>query len=140
MTVKELVLSIKNQPGELARIIGHLYQNDVKVPAFWVGTDNKKATLRCITSDPKAAMSVLTGLGCKVKTTDVIAAQVPNHPGALNSILKLLEKAKINIRHIYPSLETENPILILDVDKKKQAIKVLENNWIKLCDEKVYHI
>jgi hypothetical protein len=112
----------------------------VNVTAFWVGAENKKATLRFITSDPKAAVSVLTGLGCKAKTKDVIAAQVPDHPGGLNSILKVLEGAKINILHIYPCLETKDSILILEVDKTKKAVKVLEDNWITLYNERVYHL
>jgi len=139
MTVKEIVLGVKNRPGELSRIIGHLYENDVKVPAFWVGTENKKATLRFIASDPEAALSVLTGLGFKAKTMDVIAARVPDHPGGLNTILKLLHSANIDILHIYPCLETRDPILILEVDKTKEAVKVLKNNWINLCDERIYN-
>lgn len=140
MTVKEIVLGIKNKPGELSRIIGHLYENDVKVPAFWVGAENKKATLRFITSDPAAAVSVLTGLGFKVKTMDVVAARIPDHPGGLNTILKLLQSASINILHIYPCLETRDPILILEVDKTEEAVKVLQDNWINLYDEKIYNL
>ena len=139
MTVKEIVLGVKNRPGELSRIIGHLYENDIKVPAFWVGTENKKATLRFIASDPEAVLSVLTGLGFKAKTMDVIAARVPDHPGGLNTILKLLHSANIDILHIYPCLETRDPILILEVDKTKEAVKVLKNNWINLCDERIYN-
>ena len=44
MTIKELVLSVQNRPGELAHIVGRLYENDVTVPAFWVGAEKKKAT------------------------------------------------------------------------------------------------
>lgn len=139
MTVKEIVLGVKNRPGELSRIIGHLYENDVKVPAFWVGTENKKATLRFIASDPEAVLLVLTGLGFKAKTMDVIAARVPDHPGGLNTILKLLHSANIDILHIYPCLETRDPILILEVDKTKEAVKVLKNDWINLCDERIYN-
>ncbi|MCK4728432.1 MAG: hypothetical protein KAT27_05885, partial [Desulfobacterales bacterium] len=139
MTVKEIILGVKNRPGELSRIIGHLYENDVKVPAFWVGTENKKAILRFIASDPEAAMSVLTGLGFKAKTMDVIAARVPDHPGGLNTILKLLHSANIDILHVYPCLETRDPILILEVDKTKEAAKVLKNNWINLYDERIYN-
>ncbi len=139
MTVREIILGVKNRPGELSRIIGHLYENDVKVPAFWVGTENKKAILRFIASDPEAAMSVLTGLGFKAKTMDVIAARVPDHPGGLNTILKLLHSANIDILHIYPCLETRDPILILEVDKTKEAAKVLKNNWINLYDERIYN-
>ena len=140
MTVKEIVLGVKNRPGELSRIIGHLYENDVMVPAFWVGTENRKATLRFIASDPEAALSVLTGLGFKAKTMDVIAARVPDHPGGLNTILKLLYSANIDILHIYPCLETRDPILILEVDKTKQAVKVLKNNWINLYGERIYNM
>jgi hypothetical protein len=140
MTVKQIVLGVKNKQGELSRIIGHLYDNDVRVCAFGIGTDKNKATLRFIASDPEAAISVLTGLGYKAKTKNVIAAQVPDHPGGLNTILKVLDSANINILHIYPSLETQDSALILDVDKTKGAIRALRDNWIKLYDDKIYSL
>jgi hypothetical protein len=140
MTIKELVLKIQDRPGELARIIGHLYENDVKVSAFWVGAENKKGTLRFIASDPGAAVSVLTGLGFNVATMDVIAAQVPDHPGGLNSILRILESEKVNILHIYPCLQTKDPVLILEVDKAEEAVTALTTNWINLYDERLYNL
>ena len=140
MTVKELILGVKNRPDELSRIIGHLYENDVKVPAFWLGTENKKASLRFVASDPEAAASVLTGLGFKVKTMDVVAAQVPDHPGGLSTILTLLHAARIQILQIYPCLETRDPILILEVDKTEEAVQTLKNNWIHLYDERLYNL
>jgi hypothetical protein len=140
MTIKEVVSKVKNRPGELVRIVGHLYENDVNLSAFWVGTENKKATLRFIASDPESAVSVLTGLGLKTTTLDVIAAQVPDHPGGLNTILKILESADINILHIYPCLETKNSVLILEVDKTEDAVNVLKNNWINLYDERLYNM
>lgn len=140
MTIKEVVSKVKNRPGELVRIVGHLYENDVNLSAFWVGTENKKATLRFITSDPESAVSVLTGLGLKTTTLDVIAAQVPDHPGGLNTILKILESADINILHIYPCLETKDSVLILEVDKTEDAVNVLKNNWINLYDERLYNM
>ena len=140
MTIKEVVSKVKNRPGELVRIVGHLYENDVNLSAFWVGTENKKATLRFITSDPESAVSVLTGLGLKTTTLDVIAAQVPDHPGGLNTILKILESSDINILHIYPCLETKDSVLILEVDKTEDAVNVLKNNWINLYDERLYNM
>lgn len=140
MTVKELVLKLKNRPGELADIVAHLYENDVKIPAFWLSGEKKNGTLRFIASDPKAAVSVLTGLGCEADVTDVLAVEVPRHPGGLNSLLKLLAGAKINILHIYPCLETDSPVLILHVDKTEEAVKVLETNWIRLYDERIYRL
>jgi hypothetical protein len=140
MTIKELVLRIQDRPGELSRIIGHLYENDVKVPAFWVGAENKKGTLRFIASDPEAAVSVLAGLGFEVATIGVIAAQVPDHPGGLNTILRILESQKINILHIYPCLQTRDSVVILEVDKIEKAVTALTTNWINLYDERLYHL
>jgi hypothetical protein len=134
MTVKEIVVGVKNRPGELSCIIGHLYENDVKVSAFWIGAENKKATLRFVSGDPQGAISVLTGLGFRVRTVDVVAAQVPDHPGGLNAILKILGSANINILHIYPCLETRDSILIIEVDKTEEAVRALRNNWISLYD------
>ncbi len=140
MTIKEVVLKVQNRPGDLARVVAHLYENDVQVLALWVGTEKKKATLRFITSDPESATSVLTGLGFKVGTSDVIAAQIPDHPGGLNTILKILQSGGINILHIYPCLQTQDAVLILEVDKTEEALKVLENNWISLYDERLYNM
>ena len=140
MTVKQIVLGLKNRQGELSRIIGHLYENDVRVCAFWAGADNKKTTLRFIASDPDAAISVLTGLGLKARTVDVIAAQVPDHPGGFNTVLKVLQSAGTDILHIYPSLDTEDPILILEVDKTEEAVRVLKDNWINLYNAKLYSL
>lgn len=140
MTIKEVVLKVENRPGELARVVGDLYENDVQVHAFWVGSEKKKATFRFITSDPKSATSVLTGLGLKVGTSEVIAAQIPDHPGGLNTILKILQSRDINILHIYPCLQTQDAVLILEVDKTGEAVKALENNWIRLYDERLYNM
>jgi len=137
MTIKEVVLKVENRAGELARVVGDLYENDVQVIAFWVGIEKKKATLRFITSDPKSAASVLTGLGLEVETSEVIAAQIPDHPGGLNTIFKILQAGDINILHIYPCLQTQDAVLILEVDKTGDAVTALENNWIRLYDERL---
>jgi hypothetical protein len=140
MTVKQIVTVLKNKPGELSRIVAQLYENDVNIIAFLVSPEDKTATLRFIASSPNAAISVLTGLGCKTKTKEVIAAKVPEHPGGLNSVLKVLHSANINIVHMYPCLQTPQPTLILEVDKIKPAVKVLQSNWINLYDNKLYNL
>jgi hypothetical protein len=140
MTVKQIMTGLKDKPGELSRIVAQLYENDVNIVAFWVGPEETAATLRFIASSPNTAKSVLTGMGCKVKTKNVIAAQIPDHPGGLNSVLKLLHSANVNIVHTYPCLQTPQPTLILEVDKIKPAVKVLQSNWIRLYDDKLYNL
>ena len=135
MTVKEVVLDIENRPGELARIFSHLYNNDVRISAFWVGPEGKATVLRMVANDPESAVSVLTGLNLNASLSDVLAAKIPDHPGGVNAILKVLQFANIDIRHIYSSLHTQYAILILDVDKPQDAANILKNNWITLLND-----
>jgi hypothetical protein len=140
MTIRELVVTVKDKAGGLAQIIGPLYENDVTVPAFWLGEENKKETLRFVASDPDTAFSVLTGLGFKVATEEVIAARVPDHPGGLNTVLGVLASEEIDLLHIYPCLQRDGTVLILGVKRIPEAVKVLRENWIDLYDERIYNL
>lgn len=135
MTVKEVVLNIEDKPGELARIFSHLYDNDVRVSAFWVGPDSKKTALRFIANDAESAVSVLTGLNLNASLSDVLAAKIPDHPGGINAILKILQSANIDIRHTYGSYDTQDAFLVLDVDKREEALAALKDNWIMLLKD-----
>jgi hypothetical protein len=135
MTVQEVVLHIEDRPGELARIFSHLYDNDVRVLAFWVGPDSEKAALRFVANDPDSAVSVLTGLNLNASLSHVLAAKIPDHPGGLISLLKILQAASIDIRHTYYSLHAQDPVLVLDVDNPEEAARALQDNWITLIKD-----
>jgi len=138
--ITEIVLEIDNRAGEFSRIIAHLYDNDVNVSAFSVEAKGDTAKLRLITSNPESAMSVLTGLNVEVDTAEVLAVQVPKHPGGLNSVLKVLSGAGIDIVHVYPCLNTADTILILKVDDPEKAAQALKDNWIKIYDKRLYKL
>lgn len=140
MTMTEIVLEIENRAGEFSRIVAHLYDNDINIAAFSVEGKRPKAQVRLITSNPESTLSVLTGLNVKAATSEVLAVQVPNHPGGLNSVLKILGTADIDIIHTYPCLNTSDTILIMNVDEPEKAAKVLRDNWIKIYDKRLYKL
>ncbi len=132
MSVKEVIVHIQDRQGELARIFSHLYESDVRVSAFWAGPDRENTVLRFIANDSESAVSVLTGLHLKASVSDVLAAKIPDHPGGLHAILKILQSANIDIRHTYCSHDMKEPLLVLDVDKPAAAADALNDNWIEL--------
>lgn len=140
MTIKEIVLETQDSTGELSRIIAHLYENDINVSAFSAQTDGAQAVFRLITSDPDSALSVLSGLNLNITTAEAIAVQIPDHPGGLNSVLKILSNANISIHHIYPCLNTGATVLILNLDEPEKAVKALKENWIKTYDDRLYKL
>ncbi|MCU0848504.1 MAG: hypothetical protein MUD12_11515 [Spirochaetes bacterium] len=64
----------------------------------------------------------------------------PDHPGGLNAILRSLIEAKVNIDAMYPFiyLKGDEAILILDVDKIKEAKEVLKKHWVRTYAKEIF--
>jgi hypothetical protein len=88
-------------------------------------------------------VDVLRSHGYVVKETNVIAVEVPDHPGGLQAILKPLKTADINVLYFYPFLgrgESGNPIVMVGVDKTEEALNALKANWIHTFDSEIYSL
>jgi len=146
MPVKEINLTLKNEPGQLSLVSEILGTNGIDIVAFYVSTEGKHGSLRFIANDPDRAITVLKTRGYQMKVEEVIACETPHHPGGLNSILKPLKKDAINIDYIYPCLTrrgTESTaVLILGVasQDRERSLAVLKENWIKVLNEELYRL
>jgi hypothetical protein len=139
--VKQLVVSMPNQPGKLAEIEGLLTDNGVNVLAMSAETSGDRGTLRFVVNDPEKASNVLKSVGSEVNEQTVLAAEVPSHPGGLHAILKPLQQAQINVESIYNTMSAGGTVIvILCVDKIEEGMDVLSKNWIRLYDDKLYEM
>jgi hypothetical protein len=92
-----------------------------------------------VVDDPEKAENVLNTAGYDLQVTDVIACELPDHPGGLNAILNPLKSANINMDYIYPCLGTgEATILIIVTDAIKEALGVMEENYIRVYGSEFY--
>jgi hypothetical protein len=139
MPVKQISLSLENVPGKLSEVSEYLGGNGVNIIALSVAESTEISAVRFVANDPVKAVNVLESHGFKVKVKEVLAVEAPNHPGGLNALLKPLKEADININYLYTCLgRGENTVLIVDVDKMDQAIKVLKKNWVHMLNEELY--
>jgi len=144
MPVKEIDLTLKNEPGQLSMVSEILGANGIDIIAFYVCTEGEHGSLRFVANDPDRAITVLNVRGYQMKIEEAIACETPHHPGGLNSILKPLKKEGINVDYIYPCLThigTEGTaILILGVasQDRERTLSVLKENWIKVLNEELY--
>lgn len=141
MPVKEIELALKNEPGQLMLVSDMLNANGITIIALQVNTRGKQGTLRLVTNDHARALTVLQSRGYRVKANEVIACEIPSHPGGLNSVLKTLNNEKINVDYIYPCLNhlTTNSAAILIVgllpEDRERAFDAFKANWIRVLDE-----
>ena len=146
MSVKEIDLLLKNEPGQLSLVSEILGSNGVNIIAFYAYSKGDEGGLKFVANDPERAITVLQSRGYKMNVVEVIACETPNHPGGLNSILKPIKKEGINVDYVYPCLSSQGTngeaILILGVASKdrERTISVLKENWINLIDEDLYRL
>lgn len=141
MSVKQISVSLENVPGTFLHVSECLGAEGINIRAISVADTSDISTVRFVTDDPEKTTNVLRSHGYSVRESDVIALEVPDHPGGLQAVLKPLNASNINVLYLYPYLgrgESGQPIVIMGVDKTEEAIKVLKKNWVHTFGKEIY--
>ena len=141
MSVKQISISLDNVPGKLLAVSELLGAEGINIRAISVADTSDISTVRFVTDDPEKTANVLKSHGYVVKETEVIAVEVPDHPGGLQAVLKPLRAKDINVLYLYPYLgrgESGQPIVIVGVNKTQEAIEVLKRNWVHTFGKEIY--
>jgi hypothetical protein len=141
MSIKQISITLENVPGSLLDISERLGIEGINIRAISVAEADKTSAVRFVTDNPAKTVNVLRSNGYAVVETDVIAVEVPDHPGGLLAVLKPLKAAKINVIYLYPFLgrgESGLAIIIIAVDKTQEAINVLKKNWVRTFGREIY--
>lgn len=142
MAIKQLRLETANVSGKLSYISDVLGNHGVNIRAISVGQESTDISSICIVvDDPKKAKNALSTEEIEYLESDVLAVEMPDHPGGMNAVLRPLRDAKINVMTMYPYIgRASSPIIIIDVDNLKAATEVLKRNWVKLWDKELYRL
>ena len=141
MCVKQTSISLDNVPGRFLEVSEFLGAEGINIRAISVADTSDVSTVRFVADDPEKTTNVLRSHGYSVKETDVIAVEVPDHPGGLQAVLKPLKRANINVHYLYPYLgrgESGQPIIMVGVDKTDEALEVLKKNWVHTFGKEIY--
>jgi hypothetical protein len=143
MCVKQISVSLENVPGKFLTVSESLGREGINIRAISVADTSDVSTVRFVTDNPEKTANVLRSHGYTIKETDVIAVEVPDHPGGLRAVLKPLREANINVHYFYTFLgrgESGQPIVIIGVDKTKEAIDALNKNWVHTFGKEIYSL
>jgi len=141
MSVIQVSVSLENVPGKFLDVSQRLGAEGINIRAISVADTSDISTVRFVADNPQKTVNVLKSHGYSVKETDVIAVEVPDHPGGLQAVLKPLKGAGINVLYLYPYLgrgESGQPIVVLGVDRTKEAVEVLKQNWVHTFGKEIY--
>jgi len=143
MSIRHLSVSLDNVPGKLQELCQLVGAEMINIRAISITSTVEQSTLGMVVDDLPKASRVLKDHGYSVEENEVIAVEVPDHPGGLQAILKPLKTSNINVLFLYSHLgkaKDGNTVFILAVDKTEEAMKVLSENWIHILGAEVYSI
>ncbi len=141
MKVEQISVFLENKPGALAEVTRILGDAGVNIRALSLADTKDFGIMRLIVNDNEKAKTVLGAKGFTVRKTEVVAVEVPDRPGGLADILKVLSDSGTNVEYLYAFVQQSgsNAIIIFRFDETDKAIEVLTQKGVKILEgKKVY--
>lgn len=134
MKVKQISLFLENKSGRLSEVARVLGKHEINIRALSIADTTDFGILRLIVNDPDKASTVLKEAGFTVSETEIIAVEVPDKPGGLAGVLKILEEMKINIEYMYAFVGKSlgNAVVVFRVEEIDRAVELLKESEVRL--------
>ena len=137
MTISQLSIFVENKQGTIAGITESLAAAGISIRALSVADTQEFGILRLIVSDIDKAKAVLSDNNCVVSVTKVIGIEIPDTPGGLSKVLRVIADNGLNVEYLYAFITVagENAYVVLRVEDNENAARIMEENGIKLISQ-----
>ena len=138
--LKQISVFLPNQVGTLFKLTQILMDNDINMRAISVAETADFGILRVLVDQNKTeeSVKVLKAENYLSLITEVIAVDVPDKPGALHDITRILAEERVNIEYLYSTLVKEKAIIVIRVDDIDKAVNILKKKGVKLIESKEF--
>ncbi len=137
MTAEQLSIFLENKPEQLVKVTETLAEGGIDIRALSLADTQDFGIVRMLVSDCAKAKTLLNAKGMMSTITKVLCAEVPDHPGGLGEITRILSEAKINIDYLYAciTLIGKSAYIVLHVSDEVAAQAALTAGGITLVDK-----
>ena len=134
MKLNQLSVFLENKPGALSAPCRLLAGAGVNIQTFSLADTQQFGILRLMVHDWARAKEILEKHGYVVKITEVVALEVPDHPGGLADLLEIVEQAKVNVEYMYAfTVKQEGRgLLAFRFNNPDAAIKALQAHKVNV--------
>jgi len=132
--LKQISVFLPNQPGILAKFTKILLDKQINMRAISVADTADYGILRLLADKVDECIKVLKAENYLVSVTEVVAVEVPDEPGGLHEITKILGDVGVNIEYLYSTILKDEAIIVLRVDDLDKAVEALKDKGAKLLD------
>ena len=134
-TIKQISVFLENRSGRLADFSKVLSDAKVNIQTLSIADTEDFGILRTITDNNNLAIQELRKNGFNTSITELVGFEVPDKPGEMAKVLKVLDDAKINISYLYSFAlkDGAGAVILIRVPDNEKALKVLKDNNVKLA-------
>lgn len=101
MAIQQISVFLENRAGQLAEITTLLAENGIDLRAINIAETADYGVLRLIADDTALAAETLKRNEIIFTTADVVAAAVPDRPGGLAGMLRLISEGGTDVEYMY---------------------------------------
>lgn len=131
-----IAVFLENKPGQTARVTKILAAAGVNLRWLIITNQGSFGVMKFLVDKTEAAIESLKRGGLLVSLLDVLAVEVPNKPGALESVADCLGRKNLNVDSCSGFVAKDRAILIIEVKARAEAGQVLEAEGFRLMTEK----
>ena len=138
MKITQISVFLENRQGRLYDVCSLLGNNNVNIRALTIAETESFGVLRIVVDKSDAAIKLLRDNQFVANFTDVIAIEVPDKPGGLASILKVLAENEVNIEYMYGFVEkfSDKALLVMRFEDTDFAQQILSKHNVHVVAEK----
>ena len=138
MRITQISVFLENRKGRLYDVCTLLGSNGVNIRALTIAETESFGVLRIVVDKSDFAIKLLRDHQFVANFTDVVAIEVPDKPGGLASILKVLAENDVNIEYMYGFVEkfSDKALLVMRFEDTDFAQQILAKNNIRAVAEK----
>ncbi len=141
MVIKQISVFVENKQGRLYTLTDVLAKEGIDLKAMTIADTMDFGIMRCIVADPDKTLKVIRENDFTASITEVIAVEVPDVPGGLSKVLKLLSEAQISVEYLYSFVRKhkDNALIIFRVEDPNGAVQALNKGGVNVLPGEVLY-
>jgi hypothetical protein len=134
MKIPQVSVFLENKPGRLSEPCRILAEAGINIVTLSLADTQQFGILRLLVREWKKAKSILEQAGHVVNVTEVVAIEVPDRPGGLYEVLKVIEQCAINVEYMYAFTfrKEDKAIIVFRFEDLDAAIELLKQKGINM--------
>lgn len=125
----------ENKPGQTARITKILADADIDIRWVTIANNGSFGVMKFLVDRREPAVAALKANGLMISLLEVLAVEVPNKPGSLQSVADLLARSKINLDNCSGFVASDRAVLLIETHELEQARSLLHNQGLRLLSQ-----